>query len=256
MLVINAQDFFYSSKMHISSLSASTHLHQSRNFSGTSTPVENQGSTQEKKTDNENPSKAPIDVTKIESALNEAELKQVRELKVRDREVRAHEQAHISAAGGIAKSAARFQYQRGPDGQLYAVGGEVQIDTSAVAGDPKATAEKARRIQRAALAPAMPSSQDRAIAAQAATMQAKAQAEILVASSSEAEINNAKDKIDMVYETNDVPETSSQCAICGEKHSAESHSATIENHLHNAIAFADVPEESTKRAGNILNIVI
>ena len=60
----------------------------------------------------------------------------------------------------------------------------------------------------------------------------------------------------MVSESKDVPETSSQCSICGGKHSAESHSATIENHLNNAIVFADVPEESTKRAGNILNIVV
>jgi len=234
--------------MHISSLPASTHLYQNRIVAGPSTPVENQGASQEKKTDKENPSKSPVDITKTESALNEAELKQVRALKLRDREVRAHEQAHIGAAGGVAKGAASFNYQRGPDGRLYAIGGEVQIDTSTVAGDPKATAEKARRIQRAALAPAMPSSQDRAIAAQAATMQAKAQAEILAAYSSEFEINNSKDKTEMLSESGDIAETSSQCAICGGKHSANSHNAVI--------ALADLSEESTKRAGSILNIVV
>ena len=167
--------------MHISSLLASSHLYQSRTAAGPSILVENQGSNLEKKTEKETPPNSPVDVTKTVSALNEAELKQVRALKLRDREVRAHEQAHIAAAGGVAKGAASFRYQRGPDERLYAVGGEVQIDTSAVAGDPKATAEKARRIQRAALAPVMPSSQDRAIAAQASTMQAEAQAEILAA---------------------------------------------------------------------------
>jgi hypothetical protein len=68
------------------------------------------------------------------------------------------------------RSGASFSYQRGPDGRFYAVGGEVSIDTSPVPGDPQATASKAEQIQRAALAPAQPSGQDRAVAAQAARM--------------------------------------------------------------------------------------
>jgi len=55
----------------------------------------------------------------------------------------------------------------------------VSIDASAVPGDPEATLRKAQTVRAAALAPAEPSSQDRAVAAQAAQMAASAQAEIL-----------------------------------------------------------------------------
>ena len=71
-----------------------------------------------------------------------------------------------------------FTYQRGPDGVQYAVGGEVGIDTSPVAGDPEATLAKAQRIRAAALAPAEPSAQDLRVAAQAAQLAVQARAEI------------------------------------------------------------------------------
>ena len=106
-------------------------------------------------------------------------LRQTSELQTRDQEVRAHELAHLAAAGGIAKGGPTFDYQRGPDGKLYAVSGEVQIDTSGVPGDPEATLQKAEQIQRAALAPAQPSAQDRSVAMAAAAMAAEARAEIL-----------------------------------------------------------------------------
>jgi hypothetical protein len=85
-------------------------------------------------------------------------------LKARDREVRAHEAAHTAAAGSLAKGGPSFTFQRGSDGRLYAVGGEVNIDTSEASGDPEATIQKARQIQAAANAPANPSAQDRAVA--------------------------------------------------------------------------------------------
>lgn len=95
--------------------------------------------------------------------LTEAELRQVTELQQRDREVRTHEQAHIAAAGGHARGGPSFTYQQGPDGKRYAVGGEVSIDTGK-AGEPQATILKMQTVRRAALAPAEPSAQDRAIA--------------------------------------------------------------------------------------------
>ena len=113
----------------------------------------------------------------IASTLTEQEVKQVQELKARDREVRAHEAAHLAAAGSLATGVS-FTYQRGPDGVQYAVGGEVGIDTSAVAGDPEATLAKAQRIRAAALAPAEPSAQDLRVAAQAAQLAIQARAEI------------------------------------------------------------------------------
>lgn len=107
-----------------------------------------------------------------------ATLAQIAALARTDREVRAHEQAHLAASGGYATSGASYQYQTGPDGKRYAVGGEVGIDTSAVPGNPEATIRKAQIIQAAASAPADPSGQDRAVAAQAAQMEAKARLEL------------------------------------------------------------------------------
>lgn len=108
-------------------------------------------------------------------------------LKQRDREVRQHEQAHLLAAGPFATGGPRYTYETGPDGQRYAVGGEVPIDLSAVPGDPAATIQKAQTIQRAALAPAEPSGPDLAIAAKAATLVAQAQQELTTLQSTRAQ---------------------------------------------------------------------
>ena len=109
--------------------------------------------------------------------LTREEQAQVQKLRDRDREVRAHEQAHIAAGGQYVRGGASFDYQKGPDGRQYAVGGEVSIDASP-AEDPQATIQKARTIKRAALAPAQPSSQDRKVAAKASRMETKARAEM------------------------------------------------------------------------------
>lgn len=121
--------------------------------------------------------------------LSEDEKEQVTELKKRDAEVKAHEQAHMAAGGSYVKGGASYEYQAGPDGIRYAVGGEVQIDSSPVEGDPQATIAKARTIVAAALAPAEPSGQDRAVAAQANKMLAQAQTE-LMQKNSDGEIEN------------------------------------------------------------------
>jgi hypothetical protein len=112
-----------------------------------------------------------------ELAMDPERRAQLEKLRARDQEVRAHEAAHQAAAGGLA-GAASFQYERGPDGKPYAVGGEVSIQASSVPNDPRATLAKAQRIQRAALAPADPSSQDRAVAGAAQAMATRAQGEI------------------------------------------------------------------------------
>lgn len=108
----------------------------------------------------------------------EAEQAVVRELAARDREVRQHEMAH-QMAGGQYTGGATYTFERGPDGVMYAVGGEVSIDTSPVPGDPEATLQKAQTIERAAMAPADPSPQDLRVAASARAMAAEARAELL-----------------------------------------------------------------------------
>lgn len=112
-----------------------------------------------------------------EQELSAEELSQLRELQARDQEVRAHEQAHLAVAGQYAASGASFTYQRGPDGNNYAIGGEVQIDISKESS-PEETLEKMAVISRAALAPANPSAADRQIAAKASATAAQARAEI------------------------------------------------------------------------------
>ena len=110
--------------------------------------------------------------------LTAEEKQRVAELKAIDQRVRAHEQAHVAAAGGLARSGPSFSYITGPDGRRYAVGGEVQIDTSGVPNDPEATINKAQNIRRAALAPADPSSQDRSVAARATQLEFEARTEL------------------------------------------------------------------------------
>lgn len=101
----------------------------------------------------------------------------IQQLAERDREVRAHEQAH-SAVGGQLAGSPSYTFERGPDGVSYAVGGEVSISSGVVPGDPEATLANARIVQQAALAPAEPSPQDRRVAADAAQLQQQAIQEI------------------------------------------------------------------------------
>jgi hypothetical protein len=116
--------------------------------------------------------------TSENSRLGSEEENLLRELKRRDQQVRAHEQAHVSAGGRFIRSGAQFSYQTGPDGRRYAVGGEVSIDSSPVPGDPEATIRKQEAVARAALAPADPSPQDRTVAATARQVIAQARVEL------------------------------------------------------------------------------
>ncbi len=126
------------------------------------------------------PEKAEAEESEPKAAagkLTSEEERVVAELARADREVRAHENAHLAAAGGLARGVS-FEYATGPDGKQYAVAGDVGIDTSAVGGDPEKTIQKAQQIRAAANAPANPSSQDRAVAAQAAQLEQSARAEL------------------------------------------------------------------------------
>jgi len=119
------------------------------------------------------------------TGLSESDLRLVSELKARDRVVRTHEMAHMAAGAGLVTRGASYTYQSGPDGQRYAVGGEVGIDTSP-GRTPEETLLKAERIRAAALAPAEPSGQDRQVAAAAAKMASQARMEISSASAESA----------------------------------------------------------------------
>jgi len=209
-----------------------------------------------------------MNLADAESKLTEAELRQLQELRARDREVRAHEQAHVAAAGSLARGGPSFQFQRGPDGRSYAVGGEVQIDTSAVSGNPQGTAAKAQQIQRAATAPAQPSAQDRAVAANAAAMEVRARAEITQQareSRQQSSVDRTADSTDQGIDTETsieqgtelasekALETHTKCAVCGGQHSGESHTTAVE--ISDAFRMADNAQVFA-RAGSLFSISV
>jgi len=119
-----------------------------------------------------------------ELGYTESERKRLEKLRQRDLEVRQHEQAHIAASGGLTRGGANYTLTKGPDGQMYAIAGHVQIDTSP-GPTPEATIEKAQRIKAAALAPADPSPEDLKVAARASMMEMRARGELKAARESE-----------------------------------------------------------------------
>jgi len=121
-----------------------------------------------------------MEISGAHSAVNAQlqEQQEIRQLVSRDREVRQHEQAH-AAAGGRYAGSPHYETTRGPNGVSYATSGHVSIDVSEIEGNPQATLEKMLVVQRAALAPAQPSSQDRAVASEAAAKAIEARAELL-----------------------------------------------------------------------------
>lgn len=106
---------------------------------------------------------------------------QISRLKQTEEKVKAHEAAHKAVGGNLASSAS-YSYTQGPDGRSYITGGEVQIDMSS-GRTPEETISRMQQVIRAALAPADPSGQDRAVAAQASSQMADAQQQKLQSAS-------------------------------------------------------------------------
>lgn len=165
---------------------------------------------------------------KLEEAQKQKSIDlEVKALSARDREVRAHEQAHMSAGGQYAGSAT-YEYQRGPNGVNYAVGGEVPISTGAAA-TPEESLRKAQIIRSAALAPAEPSSQDRKVAAMASQMEIKARSDL-------AEQRREASPVDEV-ETNDTkPESEPDKATSTEEADPNISNTTSKELSHNLIS--------------------
>jgi hypothetical protein len=116
--------------------------------------------------------------TNNNNSLSAAEQSEVQKLQEIDKRVKAHEQAHLSAGAGLISGGASYNYTMGPDGKIYAVGGEVKIDISPIADNPRATIQKMEKVISAALAPVDPSSQDRAVAANASQIELSAEMEL------------------------------------------------------------------------------
>ncbi|WP_246032279.1 putative metalloprotease CJM1_0395 family protein [Sulfurimonas crateris] len=109
--------------------------------------------------------------------LSEDEKRLVQDLKSRDAEVKTHEAAHQAAGGGMT-GAASYSYQQGPDGRMYAIGGEVSISIPS-GTTPQESMRNAQQAIAAAMAPADPSGQDFAVASSAMVMLMKAQQQLL-----------------------------------------------------------------------------
>ena len=158
---------------------------------------QNQGANGEgrlNKDNGEDPSAGKEDAeARQEEQKQQAEQKEIQELKARDQEVRAHEQAHASVGGQYA-GAPSYDFETGPDGRQYAVGGEVSIDISEERS-PEETLRKMQQVKAAALAPAEPSPQDLRVASEATQKAAEARSEIAqdTATSAQQAVSSAFD---------------------------------------------------------------
>jgi hypothetical protein len=148
-------------------------------LSGQGRELSTQNSTDTKKTQGGTSADRQRTETQNDQTQRAHDLEMLQQLKKRDIDVRAHEQAHLSVAGRYAAGGASFSYQTGPDGVKYAVGGEVPIDISAES-TPEATIQKMETVRRAALAPADPSPADLQIAADASAKEIQAMQELQV----------------------------------------------------------------------------
>jgi len=133
--------------------------------------LEKNESYNETKNKQEQENSTPKDSTQ----LSNEEKAQLSELKAADSRVKAHEAAHQS--GPAASGGASFTYKKGPDGVMYAVGGEVpvRIETGST---PQESIMNLQGVIATALAPADPSPQDISIASKARVMLMKAQQEL------------------------------------------------------------------------------
>ncbi|MEA3384660.1 MAG: putative metalloprotease CJM1_0395 family protein [Campylobacterota bacterium] len=81
-----------------------------------------------------------------------------------DADIRTHEQTHATI--GATTSPISYNYQQGPDGKMYAVGGSVRLDTS-IPKDKEAAIAKLDQISRSVSGVSDPSGADMAISTQA-----------------------------------------------------------------------------------------
>lgn len=144
-----------------------------------------------------------------EPELTQQEKLEVQRLRQTERSVHEHERAHQRAARDLAISSPSYRYERGPDGEKYAVGGEVNIDASLIGADAAETAEKALRIQQAAMAPNDPSPKDMQAATKARMVESKAHRKLNREQALEVVVENKTKNLekpeDQLFEKNALP---------------------------------------------------
>lgn len=126
----------------------------------------NKGVEKSKSTDyynpkNENPS--ILSTKKVSQQKSNAvdfnEKQEIKDLVIRDQQVRSHEIAHASVGGSFTGSPT-YSFTTGPDGKKYATNGEVSVDLSIEKDNHRGTITKMQKVYAAALAPANPSIKD------------------------------------------------------------------------------------------------
>jgi len=140
-------------------------------------PVEDEGAPENADANAKDVNNTDEDKT-AEGEFTPEEQRVIQELKTTDQKVRSHEQAHVAVGGQYVTGGPTYEYEKGPDNQRYAVGGEVGIDSSPVSDNPEATIAKMQVVRAAALAPPDPSPQDRAVASAASREEGQARAEL------------------------------------------------------------------------------
>jgi len=95
--------------------------------------------------------------------------KVLQKYKTVDADIRSHEQVHATI--GATTTPISYNYQQGPDGKMYAVGGSVKLDVS-IPNDPKAAISKLDQLSKAVSGVDNMSGADLAIASAANTNKA------------------------------------------------------------------------------------
>ena len=182
--------------------------------------------------------------------LTEDQLREIKKLEQRDREVRRHEQAHVAAAGSLAQGGPKYEYTRGPDGKQYVTNGEVPISAQTASNNPQATLAKAQQIRRAALAPADPSGHDRAVAAQAAAMEREAREKIAKQTGGE-KINATMSGGETKSSQAASGARALTCSICGieNAHTSETHSDAVQTRIRGVIDAVEASGSSNSGLG-------
>lgn len=119
----------------------------------------------------------PEEAGQLDEQDNPSLKRAVAELEQIEREVIAHEAAHMAAAGRFGGGVS-YTYTTGPDGKRYITGGSVPISTPPT-NNPEEALANAQQVLRAATAPGDPSGQDMAVAARASAMAATARSKML-----------------------------------------------------------------------------
>ncbi len=104
---------------------------------------------------------------------SEEENRALQKLKNRDQEVRQHEAQHSRNLETIPIGGPQYTYTIGPDGKVYATGGQVIVATG-TSSDPETALRKARALKSTALSTGEPSSTDMAAAVSAREMEMEA----------------------------------------------------------------------------------